>query len=112
MNISGIQLSAMPLLEDHTASFIVRIWREMGESSPGSQEWRGSIEHVQSGKRVFFRELKAIAEFMEQPLAEIGITAPLRFWESMMPLLDIDTPDDSAASTTPVSKKDGRQGRR
>jgi hypothetical protein len=102
----------MPLLEDHTASFIVRIWRELGESAPGSQEWRGSIEHVQSGKKVFFRELKAIAEFMEGPLAEIGINAPLRFWESMMPYLDSGASEDTDTPSEPISKKDGRQGRR
>lgn len=75
----------MPLLEDHSASFIVRIWRELGDGITASQEWRGSIEHVQSGRKAYFRELQAIAEFMQRHLAEIGIEAPLRFWERMEP---------------------------
>lgn len=100
----------MPLLEDHTASFIVRVWRETGEADRASQEWRGSIEHVQSGQRMFFRELMAIAKFMQGPLAEIGIDARPRFWESMVPTLDFDAADEPT-QTVPAapSKKSARQ---
>src|SRR6188768_1735483 len=77
----------MSLLEDHTASFIVRIWRERGEGLTASQEWRGAIEHVQSGQRIFFRDLSAIANFMKPHLEQIGIEAPLRFWDVMTPEL-------------------------
>jgi hypothetical protein len=75
----------MPLLEDHTASFIVRIWRERGEGTAVCQEWRGSIEHVQTGQRSFFRDLGAIANFMQPHLHHLGIEAPLRFWDRMTP---------------------------
>jgi hypothetical protein len=75
----------MSLLEDHTASFIVRIWRERGESQAVCQEWRGSIEHVQTGQRSFFRDLGAIANFMQPHLHHLGIEAPLRFWDRMTP---------------------------
>ena len=77
----------MSLLEDHTASFIVRIWRERGEGETVSQEWRGSIEHVQSGRRSFFRDLRAIANFMQPQLEQLGIEAPQRFWDLMTPEL-------------------------
>jgi hypothetical protein len=99
----------MPLLEDHTASFIVRIWREMGGGDSASQEWRGSIEHVQSGRRTFFRDLRAITEFMQSHLAEIGIDTPLRFWELMTPDLDADGAETVPAP--PVSPKRGRRQR-
>lgn len=102
----------MPLLEDHTASFIVRVWRETGEGGKASQEWRGSIEHVQSGKRMFFRELRYIAEFMQGPLAEIGIDAPLRFWESMMPSLDFDDADETAPMVPEDPSNTGKRQRR
>ena len=58
----------MALLEDRTAVFIVRVWCERGdgESSPTPliSEWRGSVEHIQSGQRAFFRHLDAVCEFM------------------------------------------------
>jgi hypothetical protein len=75
----------MPLLEDNTASFIVRIWREFGDGPALSQEWRGSIEHVGSGEKVFFRELGAVAQFMDRHLRELGIETPLRFWDVVTP---------------------------
>ena len=71
----------MPLLEDHTASFIVRIWCESNQSGSACAEWRGSIEHVPSGQRGFFRDLGAIGRFMKPHLEQLGIDTPSRFWE-------------------------------
>jgi hypothetical protein len=73
----------MTLLEDQTVAFIVRIWRERSECESQEVEWRGSIEHVSSGQKAFFRNLEAIAEFMRPHLEAIGIDATLRFWERM-----------------------------
>ena len=102
----------MSLLEDHTASFIVRIWRERGEGLTASQEWRGAIEHVQSGRRTFFRDLSAIANFMKPHLEQIGIEAPLRFWDVMTPELfeAPDTPEPPVQAATPAPAV--RAGRR
>jgi len=72
----------MSLLEDHTASFIVRIRRESG-NAPGLADWRGSIEHVPSGRRAFFRDLGAIVQFMKPHLTELGIDTASQFWELM-----------------------------
>ena len=77
----------MALLEDHTVSFIVRVWREIGDGPVMSREWRGSVEHVQSGQRSFFRDLKAVADFMQPHLEQLGIGAPFRFWDVMTPEL-------------------------
>lgn len=90
----------MSLLEDHSASFIVRIWRERGDGQAVSQEWRGSIEHVQSGKRSFFRDLGAIARFMRPHLEQLGIEAPMRFWEVMTSDL-FESPDTAAQPAEP-----------
>lgn len=98
----------MPLLEDNTASFIVRIWLERGEGAAVSQEWRGSIEHVQSGRRSFFRDLSAIARFMKPQLEQIGIEAPLRFWDLMTP--DMGSPsagDNAEAGDPPLTQSTG-----
>jgi hypothetical protein len=72
----------MALLDDRSAAFIVRIWCERGDDpSRGVRDWRGSIEHVESGERVFFRELAALDEFMSRHLRNLGVDSPNRFWE-------------------------------
>jgi len=38
-------------------SFVVRIWRQM---TPAGPEYRGWVEHVQSGKRTFFLGLDGL----------------------------------------------------
>jgi hypothetical protein len=42
--------------------FIVRLWRESGRTSPG--QWRGSVEHVPSGRRLYFVSLSDLADFI------------------------------------------------
>jgi hypothetical protein len=72
---------AMALLEDRSASFIVRVWCESGAGLE-VQAWRGSVEHVGSGDRVFFSELDAMLCFMRPHLRALGIEAPgTAFWE-------------------------------
>jgi hypothetical protein len=74
----------MPLFEDRSASFIVRVWCESGDGGPTSvRAWRGAIEHVPSGQRAFFQELDAVTTFMKPHLVALGIEGPDRFWERM-----------------------------
>lgn len=89
----------MSLLEDHTASFIVRIRREPGHSAGGDGDWRGSIEHVPSGRRASFRDLAAIINFMKPHLTDLGIDTASRFWE----LMSDDTPPPDVAPPEPVA---------
>lgn len=46
----------MDLSEEEAHAFIVRIWREPREIDDAASEWRGMIEHVESGERRYFRE--------------------------------------------------------
>lgn len=78
----------MALLEDRTAVFIVRVWCERGDGDSAISEWRGSVEHVESGQRVFFRNLDAVCEFMKPHLESIGIDAQQRFWERISSVMD------------------------
>jgi hypothetical protein len=74
----------MPLFEDRSASFIVRVWCESGDAGPEAvRAWRGAIEHVPSGQRAFFQELDAVIAFMKPHLVALGIEGPDRFWERM-----------------------------
>jgi hypothetical protein len=42
--------------------FVVRIWYESGETSLGS--WRGSVEHVPSGQRLYFASFSDLNDFI------------------------------------------------
>ncbi|ADV26710.1 hypothetical protein Psesu_0858 [Pseudoxanthomonas suwonensis 11-1] len=99
----------MALLEDRSAAFIVRIWCERGENPGPGPEWRGSVEHVQSGQRMFFRHLDAVLDFMKPHLEGLGIDAHQRFWERMSSAMEEerDAPaelrfDFAAAGPVPV----------
>lgn len=85
----------MALLEDRTAVFIVRVWCERGDQADRVPEWRGSVEHVESGQRAYFRHLEAVLEFMRPHLSEIGIDAQQRFWERISSVMD----DNDASAT-------------
>ncbi|OWQ90888.1 hypothetical protein CDN99_12060 [Roseateles aquatilis] len=55
----------MALLEDHSAAFILRVWCEPDRGARPGLVWRGSIEHVPSGRRVFFHQAGAIVAFVQ-----------------------------------------------
>jgi len=44
-------------------TFIVRVWREPSNSA---SQWRGQIEHVQSGQRCAFLKLSDMLDFMDR----------------------------------------------
>jgi hypothetical protein len=54
----------MRLLTDHTNSFVVRIWQEPREIVDELPDWRGWVEHVQSGERTYFRDMEESAAFI------------------------------------------------
>lgn len=110
---------AMPLFEDRSASFIVRVWCESGGDPLGAvRAWRGSIEHVSSSQRVFFQELDAVIAFMKPHLVALGIDEPNRFWERMSDLSDPPTAqqrlalEQAAAAHVPPRSRTGSAARR
>ncbi len=50
----------MTYFEAEAHSFVMRIWRENRDDPDDQADWRGWIEHVQSGQRHYFREVKEI----------------------------------------------------
>jgi hypothetical protein len=55
-------MDSYPRGEAH--SFIVRIWYEADESHAEGVTWRGSVDHVSSGRRLYFDELGAFLRFL------------------------------------------------
>lgn len=54
-------------------AFIVRIWMETRELKDAEPIWRGAIEHVGSGARVYFDKLEQIAIHVLPYLEAMGI---------------------------------------
>jgi hypothetical protein len=68
-------------LKDNTQSFIVRIWIEM-EIDGSPKTWRGTIEHVGTANRLYFRDLDGMKRFIQE---ETGInpSKPLPWWRAI-----------------------------
>ena len=45
--------------------FLVNLWREgAGQGQPRAADWRGSVEHVQSRRRLYFTDLIELVTFL------------------------------------------------
>ncbi len=51
---------------DRSHSFLIRIWDDAEEQDSDAPRWRGSIENVGSGNRLYFQDLQAILRFIEE----------------------------------------------
>lgn len=71
-------------MEIEIHSFIVRIWNEASEQPSANAVWRGSIEHVGTGKRLYFSNGQAILSFI---WAQVGGEEPPDepTWKSLLP---------------------------
>ena len=68
-------------MEDDTHSFVVRIWHEALDQEGNPTAWRGYVDHIASGKRYYFADLKGIVSFIEQQL-KWKTESPSR-WQSL-----------------------------
>lgn len=65
--------SIMALFEAEAHSFVLRIWRENRDDPEVAAEWRGWIDHVQSGQRAYFRDLAEIDQIIAARLEQVDI---------------------------------------
>lgn len=63
----------MAPLDDRTLVFIIRIWLERRELEQAPPVWRGMVEHLETGKRRYIKDLAEIRAIMMPYLAEMGI---------------------------------------
>ena len=59
--------------DEDSAAFIVRVWIEPREVVGAPVTWRGSIEHVGSGRVKYVTELEEIGRFVGRVLEGMGI---------------------------------------
>ena len=66
-------------MEKETHSFIVRIWNAADVKSKDRSDWRGSIDYVGSGRRLYFYDMESIVRFIrEQVAVNTGMAVPAR----------------------------------
>lgn len=51
---------------DRSLSFLIRIWDDAEEGDPNAPLWRGSVENIHTGNRLYFEDLRAILRFIEE----------------------------------------------
>ena len=61
----------MNSFEANSHSFIVRFWVEPREIEDAKPVWRGVVEHVSSGRKLYLKNLKEIKAFIESYIGEI-----------------------------------------
>jgi hypothetical protein len=91
----------MSSLADRSASFVVRFWREQRDPETAPLEWRGSVECVTCRRRVYFKDVVKMLEFMERHVKRIGVdvtsTPAVRGSEA--------TPGEGKTEISPAGKK-------
>ena len=71
-------------MEEETHSFIIRIWDAIdGPGNRPEETWRGSIDYVGSGKRLYFNDLNSIASFIKEQIRADGSQA-VTHWEALV----------------------------
>lgn len=58
--------------EEHAHSFVLRFWLEPGVDHA---EWRGWVRHVQTGEKLYFRDLNKILPFLSRFLDAVSLQA-------------------------------------
>jgi hypothetical protein len=54
----------MTYFESEAHSFVIRLWRENRQPAHEVGEWRGWVEHVQSGQRHYFQRVLEISRIV------------------------------------------------
>ena len=63
----------MKSIKETTQAFVVRIWIEPQREKDAKPIWRGVIERVDNGDRVYFDQLEKMNIYFAKYLTEIGI---------------------------------------
>lgn len=58
-------------------AFIVRIWHETDDGDESVFSWRGTVDHVRTGKRLYFHDLDTFLRFIAEQAGLRAEEAPL-----------------------------------
>jgi hypothetical protein len=63
----------MNSFEDYGHAFIIRVWLEHRELQGAPAEWRGMIQHVASGERLYIKDLNQIKVFVRSYVEKMEV---------------------------------------
>ena len=68
-------------MQQDTYSFVVRIWPEAADSRGQVLAWRGSVDSVSTGERIYFDEIEDVPAFIRKQigLADASAAPGLQF---------------------------------
>ncbi len=78
----------MPARKPANQAFILRLWQEDNEND--SRIWRGWIQHVGSGEKVFVQNLTDLLDFIEQHFGALADANRLEDKENATSCFDLD----------------------
>jgi hypothetical protein len=58
--------------DDNTQSFVIRIWHEDATDQQKTVVWHGSIDHVGANKRLYFADLDAVVNFIQERVGMVS----------------------------------------
>ena len=80
----------MSLFESESHSFVMRLWQEHADDAETDAEWRGWVEHVQSGQRFYFRDFSDIKQIVSNFLEDQQERANDQLFEPIQTPLEDD----------------------
>jgi hypothetical protein len=70
--------------EEDTQVFIVRFWRETRELEGAHPIWRGSVEHMPSGQRIYVKNFKEVERVMSSFVPREELNGKISGWRNKL----------------------------
>jgi hypothetical protein len=70
--------------EEDTQVFIVRFWRESRELEGAHPIWRGSVEHMPSGQRIYVKNFKEVERVMSSFVPREELNGKISGWRNKL----------------------------
>lgn len=65
----------MKPIDERTFTFVIKIWWERRDIAGVAPTWRGSVEDIQTGQRVYFQSSAALCRYLEHR-SYVPVTPP------------------------------------
>ena len=74
----------MESFEEDTQAFIVRFWREGRELEGARPIWRGSVEHLPTGQRIYVKNIKEAESVMSSFVPGEEVDEKISGWKKRL----------------------------
>lgn len=69
-------------IDERTFTYVVKIWEERRDVAGAERTWRGSVDNVQTGDRLYFGTLLELSDYLRR---ESGMAAISGWWDRLRP---------------------------